>query len=42
MGQFMPDSVSNSNLMLQRSVELEVNCSVQQAYEVERWMSPFL
>lgn len=41
----MLDSMSNSNLMLQRSVEVEVNCSVQQVYDlwanlenVPRWM----
>lgn len=41
----MPDSISNSNPMLQRSVEVEVNCSVQQVYDlwanlenVPRWM----
>ncbi|WP_199315610.1 MULTISPECIES: SRPBCC family protein [Oscillatoriales] len=40
----MPDSLSNSNPMLQRSVE-EVDCSVQQVYDlwanlenVPRWM----
>lgn len=45
MGWFMPNSVSNSNLMLQRSVEVEVDCSVQQVYDlwgnlenVPRWM----
>lgn len=41
----MPDSLSNSNPMLQRSVEVEVDCSVQQVYDlwanlenVPRWM----
>ncbi len=41
----MPDSVSHSNPMLQRSVEVEVNCSVQQVYDlwanlenVPRWI----
>ena len=41
----MPDSVSNSSPMLQRSVEVEVDCSVQQVYDlwgnlenVPRWM----
>lgn len=41
----MPNSVSNYNPMLQRSVEVEVNCSVQQVYDlwenlenVPRWM----
>jgi uncharacterized membrane protein len=45
MGWFMPDSMSHSNPMLQRSVEVEVNCSVQQVYDlwenlenVPRWM----
>lgn len=45
MGSFMLDSVSNSNPMLQRSVEVEVDCSVQQVYDlwanlenVPRWM----
>lgn len=41
----MPDAVSHSNPKLQRSVEVEVNCSVQQVYDlwanlenVPRWM----
>ncbi|HEY9662985.1 MAG TPA: SRPBCC family protein, partial [Allocoleopsis sp.] len=41
----MPDLVSHANPMLQRSVEVEVNCSVQQVYDlwanlenVPRWM----
>lgn len=41
----MPSSLSHSNPMLQRSVEVEVNCSVQQVYDlwenlenVPRWM----
>lgn len=41
----MPDSLSNFNPMLQRSVEVEVDCSVQQVYDlwanlenVPRWM----
>lgn len=45
MEWFMPNSVSNSKPMLQRSVEVEVNCSVQQVYDlwgnmenVPRWM----
>jgi len=41
----MPDFVSHSNPILQRSVEVEVNCSVQQVYDlwenlenVPRWI----
>lgn len=45
MAWFMPDSANSSNPMLQRSVEVEVKCSVQQVYDlwsnlenVPRWM----
>jgi len=41
----MPDFMSHSNPILQRSVEVELNCSVQQVYDlwenlenVPRWM----
>jgi uncharacterized membrane protein len=42
---FVPNSLARSNLTLQRSVEVEVDCSVQQVYDlwnrlenVPRWM----
>jgi uncharacterized membrane protein len=45
MERFMPEAVSHSNPVLQRSVEVEVKCSVQQVYDlwenlenVPRWM----
>jgi uncharacterized membrane protein len=45
MELFMPNSIEHSNLMLQRSVEVEVDCSVQQVYDlwenlenVPRWI----